>query len=148
MRVPRFLFHPVGQVRGGLVVLGQYVSQATSVSTIDGLTGQGIPIIDAVLDAVLDATRSVLSRHDVAKALASMILSSNLVALVLKAQEWGEMDRTTGEDHIKKWKDKVKNQRSIIVAPFSSGFRSLLIDTCGLWLSLCTAPHLSPPTAG
>ena len=144
MRSALFLFHPGGQVRGGLVVLGQYVSQATSVNTIDGLAEQGIPIIDAVLDA----TRSVLSRHDVAKALASMILSSNLVALVLKAQEWGEMERTTGEDHINNWKDKVKNQRSIIVAPFSSGFRSLLIDTCGLWLSLCTAPHLSPPTAG
>ena len=131
-------------MRGGLVVLGQYVSQATSVSTIDGLTGQGIPIIDAVLDA----TCSVLSRHDVAKALASMILSSNLVALVLKAQEWGEMDRTTGEDHIKKWKDKVKNQRSIIVAPFSSVSRSLLIDTHGFWLSTCTAPHLGTATAG
>ena len=140
MRSALFLFHPGGQVRGGLVVLGHYVSQATSVNTIDGLADQGIPIIDAVLDA----TRSVLSRHDVAKALASMILSSNLVALVLKAQEeWGGM----GEDHINNWKAKVKNQRSIIVAPFSSGFRSFLIDTCGLWLSLCTAPHLSPPTA-
>ena len=144
MRSPLFLIHPAGQVRGGLVVLGQYVSQATSVNTIDGLAEQGIPIIDAVLDA----TRSVLSRHDVAKAVASMILSSNLVALVLKAQEWGEMDRTTGEDHIKKWKDKVKNQRSIIVAPFSSVSRSLLIDTHGFWLSTCTAPHLGTATAG
>ena len=144
MRSPLFFFHPAGQVRGGLVVLGQYVSQATSVSTIDGLTDSGISIIDAVLDA----TRSVLSRHDVGKAVASMILSSNLVALVLKAQEWGGMDQKTGEEHSTRWKDKVKDQRSIIVAPFSSVSRSLLIDTHGFWLSTCTAPHLGTATAG
>ena len=144
MRSPLFLIHPAGQVRGGLVVLGQYVSKATSVKTIDGLAEQGIPIIDAVLDA----TRSVLSRHDVAKALASMILSSNLVALVLKAQEWGGMDQKAGEEHSTRWKDKVKDQRSIIVAPFSSVSRSLLIDTHGFWLSTCTAPHLGTATGG
>ena len=144
MRSPLFLFHPAGQVRGGLVVLGQYVSQATSVSTIDGLTGHGIPIIDAVLDA----TRSVLSRHDVGKAVASMILSSNLVALVVKAQEWGVMDQKTGEEHSTRWKDKVRDQRSIIVVPFLSVSRSLLTDTHGFWLSICTAPHLRTATAG
>ena len=98
------------QVQEALVVLGAYVAKFGSRERIEGLEEHVVPS----LDAILETTHALLSRHDVGNATVSMMLASDLMALILKApEEWLSM-KDKFDERTRGWEHKIKEHRKII----------------------------------